>query len=109
MFMKQSKLTWFLFAFALMLTIPTTVKTNTKTKLKPTDDLTVYYWFSVPDGYYIGQNRVLDEMDLSGCNQSSLPRCTLSEKGYTVASVGGLNSTPFPLTPYADVLLYWHF
>ena len=108
--MKQSKLTWFLFAFALMLTIPTTVKTNTKTKLKSSDDLTMYYWFYFDGTYLWRQNRVLDEMDLTGLNQSSQPRCDLTERGFAPASVGiDASGTPFPLTPYADVLLYWHY
>jgi len=111
-FMKKSRLTWFLVASALMLTIPTTVKTNTKTKAKVTDDLTMYYWFWV-DGsnvYYTWrQNRILDEADLTGLSVSNYNPWTRWEKGYMPSAVGFDESgTPVPLTPIPDASLYSH-
>ena len=95
-----------------MLTIPTTVKTNTKTNLKPADDLTVYYWFWT-DGYNVDytwrQNRILDEADVTGLSVSNWIPWTRWEKGYMPSSVGfDANGTPFPLTPIPDASLYSH-
>lgn len=104
--MKQLKLTWFLAAFTLMLIMPFTGKTHTKTK--PTTDFTLYYWFYTDGTYAFRQSTVDAEMALTGLNEGIyLPR-TLVENGYGPASVWlDENGIPVPFT-FADKKLYWH-
>lgn len=105
--MKHAKLALFLLALTLMLISPSTVKTSTKTK--PTIDWTLYYWFNAEnDEYLFRQNRILDEMQLTGLNESLLNPKTLWEKGYAPASVVlGEWGIPIPIT-VPDKKLYSH-
>lgn len=105
--MKQSNLTLFLLALAIMLVAPTTVKTRTQTK--PTTDFTLYYWFDADYNYLWRQNRIDDELDLTGLDESLQNPKTLQERGFAPSSVAlGEWNIPVPITPFPDKKLYSH-
>jgi hypothetical protein len=105
--MKQTKLTLFLLALAIMLIAPSTVKTRPQTK--PTTDFTLYYWFDADNNYLYRQCRIDEEKALTGLDESLQNPKTLWEKGYAPASVAvGEWGVPVPITSFPDKSLYSH-
>jgi len=68
-----------------------------KANPKPRTDWTDYYWFS-PNGTYLRQNIVDDEIELTDLDEFAYAPFTLHERGYAPADVVGY--PPIPLDPY---------
>lgn len=105
--MKQTKLTLFLFAFAIVLTA---VAARTPTaRAEPIDKQTSYYWYDVNWSWLGRRTTLATEMMNTGYDESISNPKTLQEKGLSSSnvSVDG-NGYPWPLTTTAEKVLYSH-
>lgn len=107
--MKQTTLTLFLAAFVIMLTTPSAVTPDCKSKpAKSVAAQINYYWFD-PNTVYSHRNTLEDEMDLTDYDESTQNPKTLQEKGWTPGNITFDQwGSPVPATSTPDKSLYSH-
>ena len=105
--MKKSIKTLCLLAFVLMLTTSFAVTPEFKTK--PVSVQVIYYWFDVTNAWLGRQNTLVNEMALTGFDDSMRNPKTLQEKGWASENIiFDQWGVPVPITPVPDILLYSH-
>lgn len=107
--MKRSKLNSMLVAILVLAGVATaafavrtkpaaaTKAPNAKaTEVKPEQDFTNYYWYDATMTYLNRQNTIMDEMNLTGFDESLSNPKTLQEYGFAPS---GVQPNPYPPTP----------